>query len=76
MKTYLEEAGFTNIRKCSLARCSEIFQGKDNPAYGRVDFAPLQGGVVPSGVADGVLVTAGTAVSTAGGAETGRDASD
>ncbi|RJQ68726.1 MAG: methyltransferase domain-containing protein [Desulfobacteraceae bacterium] len=33
LKTYLEEAGFKMVRKCTLHRCSEVFKGKDNPAY-------------------------------------------
>ena len=33
MKTYLEEAGFSNIKRMTLKRCSPVFKGKDNPAY-------------------------------------------
>ncbi len=33
MKVYLQEAGFTAIRKCTLNRCSPEFKGKDNPEY-------------------------------------------
>ena len=33
MKTYLEEAGFTNIRKTGIKDCSPVFEGKDNAQY-------------------------------------------
>ncbi len=46
---------------------AKVYDREDNPAYGRVDFSPLAGGVVPTG---GVLtVTGATALPTAAGAE-------
>lgn len=32
-QAYLSEAGFCRIRECSLADCSPVFAGKDNPLY-------------------------------------------
>ena len=48
---------------------AKIIDFKDDHAYGRVDFDPLKGGVIPTGAADGVLVASGAALSTATGAE-------
>lgn len=33
MRVYLEEAGFTDVKKMTLKKCSAEFAGKDNPAY-------------------------------------------
>lgn len=33
LRVYLQEAGFANIARKTLHRCSPIFRGKDNPRY-------------------------------------------
>ena len=33
LKVYMNEAGFSNVKKCSLKKCSPVFIGKDNPGY-------------------------------------------
>ncbi len=33
MKAFLKEAGFVNIKKMTLKKCSRAFKGKDNPSY-------------------------------------------
>lgn len=51
---------------------AKIIDRLDNPAYGRVDFIPLDGGVIPSGSTGaiaGLIVTGAAAVPTAAGAE-------
>ena len=51
---------------------AKIIDKLDNPAFGRVDFIPLYGGVLPSGARGGVAalaVTGAAAVPTATGAE-------
>jgi hypothetical protein len=49
---------------------AKIIDKLDNPGYGRVDFIPLTGGVMPTGEAAPILaVTAATASATPAGAE-------
>jgi predicted SAM-dependent methyltransferase len=33
LKAYMQETGFTNIKKTGLGNCSPVFSGKDNPSY-------------------------------------------
>lgn len=49
---------------------AKIMDRRDNPSYGRVDFIPLAGGVIPTGETERALAIAGlTAVPMSGGAE-------
>lgn len=47
-----------------------IVDRRDNPAYGRVDFSPLMGGITPTGETDGPLALTGlAAVPSPGGTQ-------
>lgn len=49
---------------------AKIIDRRDNASYGRVDFSPLLGGVIPSGIAGTTLnLSAACAPTAAGGAE-------
>ena len=48
---------------------ARIWDRKDDPSLGRVDFDPLEGGVSPTGDTTAVQVTGACAVPTAGGSE-------
>jgi hypothetical protein len=49
---------------------AKIVDRRDNPAYGRVDFSPLMGGVIPTGEMDGPLALIGlAAVPSSAGAQ-------
>jgi SAM-dependent methyltransferase len=57
MRVYLEEAGFSRVRKSDLGSCSPVFSGKDNPEYrpfslyveARKDLRPKRGnGILPA----------------------------
>ena len=56
----------TTVRKEIETR---VYDKQDNPAYGRVDFDPLAGGVSPTGETRPAMVSGATAIPTAGGAE-------
>jgi hypothetical protein len=64
----LVKAEGNDFNTASLAAINaKIYDRKDNPACGRVDFTPLAGGVLPTGSV--LTVTGATALPTPGGAE-------